>query len=140
MICRPTQKEAEEYHHYIVHEMGDWQAVDFIMGVRKDSHSFPPDKIQALRERFTSGTGTFLVLGSPDTVVAKFKELSDAGLDGMAIGLVNFLDGCAVSLPCHARAHLPTEAPVGLMVSGPAMSDRRILAVSAAVERALATD
>ena len=56
------------------------------------------------------------------------------------VGLVNFLDGCAVSLPCHARAHLPTEAPVGLMVCGPAMSDRRILAVAAAVERALATN
>jgi alkanesulfonate monooxygenase SsuD/methylene tetrahydromethanopterin reductase-like flavin-dependent oxidoreductase (luciferase family) len=92
MICRPTQKEAEEYHHYIVHEMGDWEAVDFIIGVRKDSHSFPPDKLQALRERFTSGTGTFLVLGSPDTVVQKFKELCDAGLDGMAIGLVNYID------------------------------------------------
>jgi len=50
------------------------------------------------------------------------------------VGLVNFLDGCAASLPCHARG----TAPVGLMVCGPAMSDRRILAVSAAVERALA--
>ena len=50
------------------------------------------------------------------------------------VGLVNFLDGCAVSLPCHAKG----SAPVGLMVSGPAMSDRRILAVAAAVERALA--
>jgi aspartyl-tRNA(Asn)/glutamyl-tRNA(Gln) amidotransferase subunit A len=52
------------------------------------------------------------------------------------VGLVNFLDGCAASLPCHARG----AAPVGLMVSGPAMSDRRILAVAAAVERALARD
>jgi aspartyl-tRNA(Asn)/glutamyl-tRNA(Gln) amidotransferase subunit A len=52
------------------------------------------------------------------------------------VGLVNFLDGCAVSLPCQARG----SAPVGLMVSGPAMSDRRILAVAAAVERTLAAD
>ena len=56
------------------------------------------------------------------------------------VGLVNFLDGCAASLPCHARAHLTTEAPVGLMVCGPAMSDRRILAVAAAIERTLATN
>jgi aspartyl-tRNA(Asn)/glutamyl-tRNA(Gln) amidotransferase subunit A len=49
------------------------------------------------------------------------------------VGLVNFLDGCAASLPCQARG----AAPVGLMVCGPAMSDRRILAVAAAVERAL---
>jgi len=49
------------------------------------------------------------------------------------VGLVNFLDGCAVSLPCQPRG----TAPVGLMVCGPAMSDRRILAVAAAIERAL---
>jgi aspartyl-tRNA(Asn)/glutamyl-tRNA(Gln) amidotransferase subunit A len=49
------------------------------------------------------------------------------------VGLVNFLDGCATALPCHARG----AAAVSLMVCGPAMSDRRILAVSAAVEKAL---
>jgi aspartyl-tRNA(Asn)/glutamyl-tRNA(Gln) amidotransferase subunit A len=51
------------------------------------------------------------------------------------VGLVNFLDGCATSVPCHARG----AAPVGLMVCGAAMRDRHILAVSAAVERALGT-
>ncbi|HZO01204.1 MAG TPA: amidase [Burkholderiales bacterium] len=49
------------------------------------------------------------------------------------VGLVNFLDGCAASLPCHAAG----AAPVGLMVCGTAMSDRRILAVAAAVEKIL---
>jgi aspartyl-tRNA(Asn)/glutamyl-tRNA(Gln) amidotransferase subunit A len=48
-------------------------------------------------------------------------------------GLINFLDGCAVSLPCHAKG----SAPVGLMVCGTAGTDRRILAVSRAIERAL---
>src|SRR5205807_9019704 len=51
-------------------------------------------------------------------------------------GLINFLDGCALTLPCHAKG----TAPVGLMLCGPAMSDRRILAVAAAVERALSGD
>ncbi len=49
-------------------------------------------------------------------------------------GLVNFLDGCAVTLPVHERG----AAPVGLMVCGVAGADRRILAVAAAIERALA--
>jgi aspartyl-tRNA(Asn)/glutamyl-tRNA(Gln) amidotransferase subunit A len=51
-------------------------------------------------------------------------------------GLINFLDGCAVSLPCHAKG----TAPVGLMVCGTAMSDRRTLAVAAAIEQALTRD
>jgi len=46
---------------------------------------------------------------------------------------INLLDGCAVSLPCHAEGTLP----VGLMVAGPAMSDRKILAVARAIEHTL---
>ncbi len=49
------------------------------------------------------------------------------------VGLINFLDGCAVSLPCHP----PETAPVGLSVCGVAMSDRHTLAVAAAIEAAL---
>ena len=47
---------------------------------------------------------------------------------------INFLDGCALSLPCHRAG----EAPVGLMLAGPAMADARILALGAAVEALLA--
>jgi len=49
------------------------------------------------------------------------------------VGVVNFLDGCGLSLPCHA----PGGAPVGLTLFGPAMSDARVLAAAAAVERVL---
>jgi aspartyl-tRNA(Asn)/glutamyl-tRNA(Gln) amidotransferase subunit A len=51
-------------------------------------------------------------------------------------GLVNFLDGCAATLPCHAKG----TPPVGLMVCGTAMTDRRTLAVAAAIEPALTRD
>jgi aspartyl-tRNA(Asn)/glutamyl-tRNA(Gln) amidotransferase subunit A len=47
--------------------------------------------------------------------------------------LINFLDGCALSLPCHA----PGTAPVGLMLAAPGGGDRRILALGHAVEAAL---
>jgi len=49
------------------------------------------------------------------------------------VGVVNFLDGCAVTLPCHA----PGTAPVGLSVFGAAMSDAHVLAAAAAIEGAL---
>jgi aspartyl-tRNA(Asn)/glutamyl-tRNA(Gln) amidotransferase subunit A len=50
--------------------------------------------------------------------------------------VVNFLDGCALSIPCHT----PGEAPVGLMVAGLAMQDVRILSIGAAIESALAAE
>lgn len=46
--------------------------------------------------------------------------------------LINFLDGCALSIPCHESG----TAPVGLMVAGPAMSDPRILSIGLAIEAA----
>jgi len=49
------------------------------------------------------------------------------------VGVVNFLDGCAVTLPCHA----PGSAPVGLSVFGAALSDARVLAAAAAIEGVL---
>jgi aspartyl-tRNA(Asn)/glutamyl-tRNA(Gln) amidotransferase subunit A len=45
--------------------------------------------------------------------------------------IVNFFDGCAISLPCH----LPGEPPAGLMLAAPAMRDSWLFAVAAAVER-----
>ena len=47
---------------------------------------------------------------------------------------VNFLDGCAVSVPCHE----PGTAPVGLTLFGLHGWDRRLLSVAAAVEESLA--
>lgn len=48
--------------------------------------------------------------------------------------IVNLLDGCALSLPCHA----PGEMPVGLMVWSGAMRDDAVLDASLAIEAALA--
>jgi Asp-tRNA(Asn)/Glu-tRNA(Gln) amidotransferase A subunit family amidase len=47
--------------------------------------------------------------------------------------LVNLLDGCALSLPCHREG----DWPMGLMVWGPAMADDRVLGVSLAIQQAL---
>jgi aspartyl-tRNA(Asn)/glutamyl-tRNA(Gln) amidotransferase subunit A len=47
--------------------------------------------------------------------------------------LINFVDGCALSLPCHK----PGDAPVGLMIAGLHGQDERILTLGAAVEAAL---
>ena len=48
--------------------------------------------------------------------------------------LINFLDGCAFTLPCHA----PGDLPVGLMLAAPAGHDAALAGVALAVETALA--
>jgi len=49
-------------------------------------------------------------------------------LRNTAVG--NFLDRCAISLPCHAAG----ELPVGFMLMGETMADKRLLAIARAVE------
>ena len=44
--------------------------------------------------------------------------------------LINFLDGCALSLPCHAAG----TAPVGLMIAASNGADRRVLGIGLSVE------
>jgi aspartyl-tRNA(Asn)/glutamyl-tRNA(Gln) amidotransferase subunit A len=48
--------------------------------------------------------------------------------------LGNFLDRCAISLPCHGAG----EAPVGLMLMGETLGDARLFSIAAGVEAALA--
>jgi aspartyl-tRNA(Asn)/glutamyl-tRNA(Gln) amidotransferase subunit A len=45
--------------------------------------------------------------------------------------IANFVDGCAISLPCHRAG----DAPVGLMLFGAHGADRRLLAIAAAIEK-----
>lgn len=45
--------------------------------------------------------------------------------------LINTLDGCAISLPCHREG----DAPVGLMLAAAGGSDRRIFELAAGIEK-----
>ncbi|HSQ71898.1 MAG TPA: amidase family protein, partial [Rubrivivax sp.] len=49
--------------------------------------------------------------------------------------VANFLDGCAVSLPCHAAG----ELPVGLMLTAPGGHDASLAGAALAIEATLAT-
>lgn len=47
--------------------------------------------------------------------------------------VANYLDRCAITLPCHE----PDSAPVGLMLLGETMGDHKLLSIAAAVEARL---
>jgi aspartyl-tRNA(Asn)/glutamyl-tRNA(Gln) amidotransferase subunit A len=49
-------------------------------------------------------------------------------------GVANFLDRCALTIPCHA----PGSAPVGLTLMGEAQADHRILSIGRSAETVLA--
>ncbi len=82
-----------------------------------------------------------VVMPTVPTVAPTIAACSDA--DGFTrhnllmlrnTSLGNFLDRCAISLPCHR----PGEAPVGLMLMGETGADHALLDLAAAVEAVLA--
>jgi alkanesulfonate monooxygenase SsuD/methylene tetrahydromethanopterin reductase-like flavin-dependent oxidoreductase (luciferase family) len=90
-ICRPTRKAAEEFYHYIVHETGDWQAADHAAAIRSKGRESRYTDMPQFKERLISGVGTYPIIGSYDDVAEALHRLSEAGIDGMALGLVNYI-------------------------------------------------
>ena len=105
------------------------------------------DLVHARREwmlRMQSAARGFDAFLSP-TVPIVASRIEDLRVDDAAFfaanalllrnpSVVNMLDGCALSLPCHAAG----EMPVGLMVWGTALCDDTVLGASLAIEAALA--
>ncbi len=92
LVCRPTRKEADEYYHYLVHELGDWTGMDFALERWLRDRTVPVAEVDRLKERIISGMGTFLALGSYDDVAETYRQLHESGLDGMAVGMLDYAD------------------------------------------------
>jgi dimethylsulfone monooxygenase len=93
VTCRPTMKEAEEYFHHCIVECADWSAVDIILGKKNISpQTVPMDEFLKQRSGYAQGMGGLPIVGDPDHVAAQIADLSKAGLTGIAISLVNYVD------------------------------------------------
>jgi aspartyl-tRNA(Asn)/glutamyl-tRNA(Gln) amidotransferase subunit A len=62
----------------------------------------------------------------------EYNRINMLVLRNTALG--NFLDRCAISLPCHRAG----EAPAGLMLMGETLGDARLFSIAAGVEASLA--
>ena len=112
VICRPTQKEAEDYHHYANVEHADWGAVERMLELRGvTSQNTPPAEYAAKRmQQAVSGIGGNPYVGTPDAVAEQLANLSRGGVRGIAVSFVNYLNDapyfCAEVLPRLARMGL----------------------------------
>jgi alkanesulfonate monooxygenase SsuD/methylene tetrahydromethanopterin reductase-like flavin-dependent oxidoreductase (luciferase family) len=111
VTCRPTAREAADYHRHCIVEHADWGAVDNILAMRNitpQTHS--PEAFQRMREHQANGMGGLPIVGDPDMVARDLAQLASAGLTGIAVSFVNYLDElpyfCAEVLPRLARAGL----------------------------------
>ena len=116
ITCRPTQKEAEDYYHYSVVEHADWSAVDGILALKNISpQTVPMQEFVLKRNQYAQGMGGLPIVGDPDFVAKQLADLSQAGLTGIGVSLVNYAD----ELPFFCDEVLPRLARMGVREKQP---------------------
>jgi alkanesulfonate monooxygenase SsuD/methylene tetrahydromethanopterin reductase-like flavin-dependent oxidoreductase (luciferase family) len=115
VICRPTQDEAEEYYRYALIENADWGAIESMLALRNITpQNTPPDEYAAKREFFAAKSiGGYPFVGTADKVAEEFASLSQAGVRGVAVSFVNYLQ----ELPYFCQEVLPRLARLGVRES-----------------------
>ena len=94
VVCRPTQKQADEYYHHAVIDNADWGAVEHMLALKNITRdTVPPEEFLAKRTYYAGhGIGGYPLVGTPDSIAAELTNLSEAGVRGIAVSFVNYLD------------------------------------------------
>jgi alkanesulfonate monooxygenase SsuD/methylene tetrahydromethanopterin reductase-like flavin-dependent oxidoreductase (luciferase family) len=111
VTCRPGVREAAEYYRHCIVENVDWDAVDSILAMKNITpQTHAPDEFRRIREHQANGMGGLPLVGDPDMVARDLTQLAAAGLTGIAVSFVNYID----ELPYFAAEVLPLLARSGL--------------------------
>jgi FMNH2-dependent dimethyl sulfone monooxygenase len=115
ILCRPTQKEVDEYLEYCIAN-GDWGAVDHVIDIMTGTTGTRSINAESFRKKVLSqrrvpGYGVaYVINGQPDHVARELARLHAAGFDGAAIDFVNYLD----ELPYFAQEVIPRLERMGI--------------------------
>ena len=111
VVCRATQREAEDYHHYYAVENADGYAVERLMTLQgQHTQGRPPELQQKFKERFAGGHGSFPLVGSPDRIAEQLGQVAAAGLAGTTLSFVDY----RAELPFFVAEVLPRLERMGL--------------------------
>lgn len=112
IICRTTQKEADEYYRYAILEMADWTSLEGMLKIKGVTpQSVGEEQYKRQREYLAArGIGGYPFVGTPDSVAEELATLSRAGVRGIAFSMVNYLQ----ELPLFRDEVLPRLQKLGV--------------------------
>jgi dimethylsulfone monooxygenase len=115
VICRPTQQEAEDYYRHAIIENADWGAIDGMLANKSITpQTIPREEYEQKRRYFAShAIGGYPFVGTPDRVADELNAISRAGMRGIALSFVNYLD----ELPYFCDEVLPRLVRLGARVA-----------------------
>ncbi|HEY1543383.1 MAG TPA: LLM class flavin-dependent oxidoreductase [Xanthobacteraceae bacterium] len=117
VVCRPTQREADDYYRHAMIDNADWGAVDGMLALKDITpHGMPFDEYEKKRRYFAGNAiGGYPYVGTPDRVAEELANVSRAGMRGIAVSFVNYLN----ELPYFCDEVLPRLARLGVREAAP---------------------
>jgi FMNH2-dependent dimethyl sulfone monooxygenase len=88
VVCRDTEKEARAAFQRVIDD-GDQGAAGNVLKIALSGASQSFEHARELSERFIAGWGGYPLVGTPEQVVQGLKELNEAGMGGMIMGLID---------------------------------------------------
>jgi FMNH2-dependent dimethyl sulfone monooxygenase len=111
VTCRRTQKEAEDYHHHAIIDNADFSAIDRILAMKNITPETKGlEEFNRQRRFYANGMGGLPIVGDANHVAKTLADLSTAGVTGIGISLINYLD----ELPYVRDEVLPRLERLGL--------------------------
>jgi len=94
VICRNSQREAEDYYRHAIIENADWGAIDGMLANKSITpQTIPPEEYEQKRRYFAShAVGGYPFVGTPDKVAEELDAIAKAGVRGIGLSFVNYLD------------------------------------------------
>jgi len=116
ITCRRSTREAEEYYRHCIVENADWSAVDLILAKKNITpEAVGWEEIRRERTHYANGMGGLPIVGDADHVATQLAGLSQAGLRGIGVSFVNYLE----ELPYFAAEVLPRLERMGVREARP---------------------
>jgi alkanesulfonate monooxygenase SsuD/methylene tetrahydromethanopterin reductase-like flavin-dependent oxidoreductase (luciferase family) len=111
VVCRETDAEARRYYDFYADEMADRAAVEFHQR-KKDAHygAVEPEAVKLERQRYAGGTGSYPLIGRPQTIAEEIVKIHALGFSGATLSFVNFNE----ELPYFVDRVLPLLRQAGL--------------------------
>lgn len=95
VVCRDTEKEAQDFVRHYVDECGDWAAAEGLIKalVGGKEQSIPHEALVKMQRDFIAGWAGYPLVGTPEQIVEKIQGLVDIGINGAALHWVDYEDG-----------------------------------------------
>ena len=73
VVCRETDREAEDYYRHYAVDNADTEAVDYHMNMSRRNRQLDTEQIFNERKRYAGGLSSHPLIGSPETIVAELS-------------------------------------------------------------------